>query len=302
MPQVLDLVDGSTSSKREVTKKEGGIALVKKSFSMTYVVLGDTLLTTEDDVYDTTGIPRLYSLLRGALCKSLDAKVVERIVHPVTGFQAELWEVTANFDSEIDNENEENDEDNNDPTGRTPTISWSGGTEEEVFEEDAITGDAILNTVGEKLLVMTPVITPVLSIKRYETFPFEPNIMLNYGNRVNEGAFWGAPAGACLMLPMEVEDETVDKVRYAVVTYKVKFRIKPGVDEPWKAKLLNEGTLVRPAAGEHPIKATDGKDNARRVNLAENGTKLALGADPIYVEYNRFAKANFNALNLGPYH
>lgn len=302
MPKLLGVKDGSLSAKRELEDRNG-FKINRKKFSTVYYVLADDTGDTEDDViFLTAGLPQVGSLVNGAFAVSHQAKESQTVIHPVTAFLTVLWEVTVEFDSNFDPEEDGQEED---PTDITPTIRWSGETEEEVLESDAITAEAVVTAAGEQILVMAPIVLPILEIKRYEIYPFDPDVMLDFSNRTNSTPFWGAPVGSALMLPMEADEEKIEGIKYALVTYRIKFKIKPGVDEPWKARVLHQGTMHRDPdfVGPDPpaIRAVDKFGNPITVNLGSNGLKLGDDDPPEYLEFNRYQKADFNVLNLGPF-
>lgn len=296
MPTLLGIKDGTRDASYGLEKRDK-ISVLKKQWKIDYYVLADSTLDTEDDILATAGIPSLFSFWNFAWVKGYKAKELQSVIHPVTGVLSVVWQVTVELDSSIDQADDEED-----PTNRTPAVRWSGETEDELLEEDPITGDPIQTDADEPIILTTPVVMPVLEIKRYELYPFDPTIMLAYSHRTNSTTFWGAPAGSALMLPMEVDEETIEGVKYCNVTYRIKFKIKPSLTEPWKARLLHHGFKYRPAAGKPPQAAQDKHGNPITVNLVNGtGEKVADGDPPEYKEFNRFAKVNFNALALGPF-
>lgn len=294
MPTILGTKDGTYSADYGLAQRDE-VTVLQKTIKQTIYVLGDDLNETEDSITATPGLPKLYSLLNGAYAIAANAKESGRVVHPVTGVPTAIWEVDYSYDSNV------NPEDDDDPTNKPPVIRWYGETEEEVLEEDAITGDPVQTDAEEPILITTPVVLPVLEIKRYEDYPFDPNIMLDYSHRTNSTTFWGAPAGSALMLPMDVDQEVIEGTIFAVTTYRIKFKIKPGVAEPWKARVLHHGFKYRTAAGKPPVIYEDRYGNPATVNLTAGGTKLPDGDPAEYLEWNRFEKANLNALSLGPF-
>jgi len=304
MPKILDVIDGSQSATFSAVK-QGERWTRKKTFTNTYYVLGDTLNDTEETIKATSGLPVLFALLRGTLCKRIVCKETNRIKHPVTGVNAGLWEVKADFDSDVDPESEQS------PLAMEPRVRWTGETEDEVLERDPITGDPIETDAGEPIIITTPSARPILEVERYEAWPFNPQVILDYANKANSTPFYGAPTGTAFMLPMHSEEETIEQVKYAKVIYRIKFKLR--IDEStgqleedtWKAKPLHQGYYF--------MKQQDPFNDVRTLNTDENGQplltnlengtgrKLAQGADPQYKEINRVAKANFNNLNLGPF-
>lgn len=295
MPTILGVKDTTRDASYGLEKKDK-VRVIRKTWKVDYYVLADSTLDTEDTILATPGIPPLFTLWNFAWVQGYKAKELQTCVHPETGLATILWQVTVELDSDLD----PNDDDP--PVAKTPTVRWSGETEDELLEKDPITDDPIQTDAEEPIILTAPVVLPVLEIKRYEFYPFNPNIMLSYSHRTNSAVFWGAPVGSALMMPMEVDEETIEGVKYAVVTYRIKFKIKPGLAEPWKARVLHHGFKYREQAGKPPTAAEDKHGNPITVNLVNgDGTKKADGAAPDYKEFNRFPKTDFNALGLGPF-
>lgn len=300
--------EGSTSVELTTRRVKGRIWKDRKTFSVTYYVLAEDLTEDEADVSNATGIPPKFYPLRGCFCIAHHPKEVATVVHPVTGVLTTLWELTADFDSEAD------PDDDVAPEARVPKYRWQPESEEEVLERDVITGAPIQTEPGERIIISHPVVVPVLEITRWEFYPFDPNVMLFFANRSNSAPFWGAPAGTAVMLPMEVgEFEKIPvpgielPVKYVPVTYRIKFKLRPDpaspsrlLQNPWKSRVLHEGWLVRPIAGAEPEKKLNAKGQHIKCNLNPDGTENTSGT-PHFLEFNRHAFANFNALSLGPF-
>lgn len=289
----------------------GEHALVKKDqfwtrqqkFTRSYLVVAESLATLEASVIQTTGLPPLGALLAGTLafCINKKGKEIMRVKHPTTGVPTVLWEVAADFDSDIDA-----DENDQPPEARTPKIRWFGEQEEEVLEKDAIEANTAIETVpGEPIIITAPVVRPVLEVKRFELPPFDPDTILDYANHVNSATFYGAPEGTALMLPMETQEVNIEGTKYIEATYRVKFKIiKEEGDlkmDSWKANVLHHGFRYFPEVGQPARVYTDERENPATINLAADGTQLAEGADPVFLQFNKFPKVNFNLLNLGPF-
>lgn len=298
MPQVLGIKNATPSATIALEKQEK-IWARRKTFSQTYLVLADDDSQTEDDIILTAGIPPLFFVLNGAACISQNPKEATRVVHPVTGVPSILWEVPCKFDSNVDLTQDQP------PEAKTPILRWYGESEEEVLEKDLITEEPIRTDAEEPLIVTTQIPVAILEIKRYEFYPFDPNIILNYGNHVNSTPFYGAPVGSALMMPPESEEDTIEGVKYVNVTYRVKFKIRKvaGVMEhnTWVARVLHVGYKFVNDKGK--IALYEDKDGNPEQVFLEVGTgkKLATGVDPEYKKFNRYPKTNFNVLNLGPF-
>lgn len=301
MGLVIGKKEGEQTIRQSTKKTDIGTILVTE-IDEVYYVLSDTLSETKASVTSSTGIPSAYDISEGTMVTSIDGKETHTIVHPLTGFAATLWEVTVHRSSEFDPEQQDN------PENRTPKVRWYGEIDEEILEKDVITNEPIVTDCGEPMVVTAPVVTPVLEIKRYEPYPFNPTVMLQYAHKLNASEFWGAPRGAALMLPMEVDETIINNEKYCEIVYKIKFKIKDGEEEPWKARILHHGYLYRRLPGAKPEVFQDKNGNPHTVNLvtkeedaANAGTKLPDDEDLQYKEWNRFKFAEFNNLTLGPF-
>ena len=286
----------------QLSKKEKYF-ITEGNLTRIYYVLGSSLSEREPSILNSPGIPALGSVLLGTVCKTRNAKEVTRVNDPKTNTPTILWEVTVTFDTDVDFEDE-------DPEDMTPKIRWYGETEDEVLERDAITGEPIITKPGDILLITHPLVLPVLEVKRFEVYPFDPTIILQYANKVNADTFYGAPPGTALMMPMSTEEQVIKEVKYNLVTYTIKFKLKENPDAPgtlltdsWKSRPLHHGVRYFPLdpPGSPPRVFTDANGNPATVNLDDNGHILPDGFDPVYLEFHRFAKVAFNTLGLGPF-
>jgi len=298
---VLGVKESSKGGAIQVEKKQG-LQSLRKTFQQTYYVLADSPAESLDSIAASPGVPPLYFLSGGTYCISKKPKETHTIRHPISGIISLLYEVACDFDSNIDPGQ------NQPPEAKTPVTRWSGETEEEVLEKDPITLAPIETKAEEPLIITTPIVLPILEIKRYEFYPFDPQVMLDYVHHTNSQTFWGAPEGSALMMPMEVEEESLEGVRYVQVTYKIKFKIKKEggamLDDTWKARILHHGSkYVYDVGPPKDIRACeDEKGNPTTLNLKNStGELVPVGSPAEYLEFNRFTKVNFNNLSLGPF-
>ena len=297
MPTSLGEVAAVNKGEKRLRQRDRFFFLTKK-FTRSYEVLSDDLDQSEDEIIATTGVPVLFSNLNGAYCIGKRGREKDRIMHPATGVPAVRWHVDCEFDSDV-----EIDEADQPPEARTPKIRWYGEEEEEVLEKDIETKKPIQTVPGEPILVTRPIVRPILEVSRYELFPFDPAIMLDYADRINSVAFWGAPEGTARMLPMEVEEEHIGQVKYNRVTYRIKFRMKDKAgggyeEDTWKREVLHHGSLYIEGGKVKEYKVGGGRST---VNLDAAGAKLGPADPAVFLSFNQFNKKNFNALNLGPF-
>ncbi len=338
MPTVIGLVNGTIREETQI-RQNGNLLTKYKRFSEIYIVLADSLSDDGDVIKSATGIPPLLYPSGGCLCRGHRPEEQTRLMaHPSTGVPTALWHVETFFDNEFD----PTDRDPNEaPPSRKPKHRWTGDTEEETLEKDAINGNPIVTPAGEPIVETGQIVCPTLEIIRYENHPFDPDVMLNYANHTNSDPFWGAPRGCAYMLPMSTDEEVVEGVTYDRVTYRIKFKIKKDsngtmLEGGWMARPLANGYMYLPhslwLSDEIPgltalvkYQAIIAMTPAKRAKYAkvfvdENGNPAKVNVDeygflqddttanpygiikPVhYLEFNRCPEINFNQLTLGPF-
>lgn len=299
MPKILcqKIKPNSDEGQWEITDNQYGLS--KKTFSIEYDILGDNIDQNEDDIKATPGLPALWTFLRGCYCNNLSVAEVNS--------HAFLWKATAEFDSDVNPE----EQDNEDPTNAQPQWSWTHETEQMNLEED-VNGKALQTVTHEKYFVDVPVAIPVLTISRYE-LSFDPQTILDYVNHVNETPFWGIPKGDALMAGISDHQETVGDTNYRKVEYVVKVRLDylsgQLIEDGWQLRLLHHGQwqLIAPFLSigrydpENLLRFTDQDGRAVTGNLAADGRKLGQDDPLVYLKFDQYREAEFNDLNLGPW-
>lgn len=306
MPVVIGEKDAAATGAIEIVKKRG-LWTESRRFEKSFYVLAD-LNDDEDAVRNTTGVPPIASPYQGAVCRGHKPEERGRVRNPLTGQPGILWEVVCSFDNDITPDDAEDAGGGSAPTSRRPKIRWRGVLEDEVLERDAIDGIPITTTAGEKVLVTHPVPYPILEVRRFENRPYEPLNILNYVSHTNENPFYGAPTGSALMLPIEADEVEVDGEPYVEAVYQIQFKLIRDPDNPsqflpdgWKYRYLNNGHIYIDTVTGKYVRAVDEEGNPIKVNLDEGGYRISEDAEPTYSERNRFPKADFDNLNLGPF-
>jgi hypothetical protein len=258
---------------------------VDAEHSATYIVIVDSDADRENTVAAVPGVPYIgmvSPLSFAARCISREIK--ER--------GPRVWEVTARFSTNFATEPSTEF-----PWDRLPTWSWSVETVDEPMLCDAVDTDiGIWNSAGEPMVPPTrPIAVPVLTISRYE-LNFDPDTILDYVNTVNQSAFWGAAAGKVFMAGISANQEILDDWRVWKTTYTLKFKMDT---YGWKLRLLDQGTYYFDANGQ---KTPFGDKAMQQVigNLDGSGDKNETST-PVFIEYNRYAEAEFGNLQLGPW-
>lgn len=267
MPTIIGIEYGSEDGNFSLAMVQE-IIVNKSKLKLTYLVLSDNVSQTSVDIKATSGLPVLGLPLYGMLCHDIDPRNTDTVVHPVTGALCCLWKVDVTFDTEI-----------RPITDTTPKVSWSGELDGEHQEFDLLTQEKITTTAGEPIFIERPVVHQILRVRRAEAYPWNDMIGLLYGGRTNSQPFWNRPVGTALMLPIEVEEDTLNNQRMVWVTYQIKFRYMWDykgdlMENSWQARPLNQGYMVRPTAGAKPVIGREVRGNPMKVNLARDGTEL----------------------------
>lgn len=179
------------------------------------------------------------------------------------------------------------------PDLRPTKWSWDFEQYTAVMRKDA-DGIPVVNSVGEPIELTTEYALPILSVERYQAF-FDPDAILNYVNHRNSSNFWGASPSCVVCTGIrDREGETFQSFTYRLVTFTFKFYVPfiAGVLQGATELLLNCGHKYRTAANSATI------DSRTLVNLAVNGTRLAVGATPVYGSFQKYPLANFDDLGV----
>lgn len=301
LPKVIGTQYGSPNAQLSA-QKDSKIWTKKKTYEEVKIVLANCD-DDEDDILGTTGIPAMYDILRGMTCIEVSPRETESILFQ--GALASLWEVTCKYDT--DGGGADGKDPDTPPQEQTPTVRWTSENEDEHMEKDQM-NDPLQTAANEPIFVTVPQACPILEITRYEDYPFDPDIILDYVNHTNSQPFWGAPLNSALMVGINSDEEDKENERLVKVTYRIKFKLKtiiPGgpalQGNSWWLRLLHCGQKFRPAAGEPPQVWMDAEGNTGTVNLAADGTLLAVNAPPQYLTFIRHASVDFNNLSLGPF-
>lgn len=298
LPKIIGTQYGSPNA-AFTAEKGSKIWTRRKTFEETKIILANCD-DDEDDIKGVTGVPDLFSTLRGMTCIDVSPKEVDSVLFE--GQLANLWEVVCKYDSSAD-PTENGDQD---PTQKTPVVKWLSEDEDEHMEKDQAQ-NPVQTAANEPLFVTKPMACPILEVTRYEDYPFDPDVILDYVNRTNSAAFYGAPIGTVLMKGINSEEEDVEQIKYCKVTYRMKFKLKfiPVLNildvNTWRLRLLHAGQKYRKFAGAPPIVWMDAEGNTGTINLNPDGTARNPNLLPHYLEFIRFATNDFNNLSLGPF-
>jgi hypothetical protein len=304
----LGRTDGNTTASKDVDNAKR-MSTVKKKFDISNYIVADSLDESEESIIASMGIP-LYTPGVGGVCMGHDVKEVTTVRHPITGVTTVLYEVTAKFDSRVDEEQSFGIED---PTQQEPDISWDSEEYEELVTNDTITGEKIQTKAKEPIVMTREGIRPILIIERYEEYPFPPIRKYLYEGRINAEPFWGAPRLCVLLKRISARKEIVNQQRLSRVRYEFRFKfgeffVATGDDEEdvgtYTARPLHQGTQYLQEVGGEPVKAKDAEGNEITVNLDEDGLVLPTKdrdgnlTEEVYLTFNKYLRADFNDLGF----
>lgn len=198
-------------------------------------------------------------------------------------------------------------------TQTPPEVTWSDvETEEEI--DETFDGKPITTANGELIEGVTVKLADQIVNIRRKFNSFSPAATHAYRHSVNSDEFLGYPAGTARLVRFtakQVYEEggggywDVD----ASIQFRYPWRTTP--ERAWYARLIHQGFLVRMAKpggtpdanGNLPsviVNGAEGFDDklTRPVNLDEEGFQLADGADPHWLEFQRYPPLPYNALGL----
>ena len=315
MPIFLGTKEGSRSFTDEVARIGGSTVESSKS-ELTYFVLGDTINDTKQDILDVSEVPNLSSVINGEKVISVVPKERQTVIHPTTLEKTYLWEIAVKTDSAFDASGGGGGGGGG-ITQFRPVTRWSSETIEERVWVDVETGEGIETVPGDAILVSKRRHIPVLEIKRYEEYPFDPDLQLRIPEHTNLRDFWGAPPGSALCDSIQVEEQAIQGTIFVWVTYIFKFKLlEDGIiingivktTDGWDFLPSHRGTshfdLVDGEISEKTFTATDLDGNPKTVPLNTDGTikeKVAGGVAanvPDRLSFQIYHKVDFDFLSL----
>ncbi len=197
-----------------------------------------------------------------------------------------LWDVTLNYSSQYrpqrDAENAaqqasnfaptdgsqpqagggqgQGNQDQNNPIGREPDISWSFAAYQrptmEIFDPDYFDDHGlyipVVTSAGEPFDPPVEVddCRPVYRVSRNERF-FNPAVAFDYMNAVNLDVFKGAKPGQAKIQSITGEQQRERNIVYARVTYEIHFRTD--TEFGWQLRVLDMGTQKKVGGEFRPI-------------------------------------------------
>lgn len=303
MQVLTSLVNGEQEATRVGSRELSVDSLIgtRKRFEITFIVgpsPGQSAGAdySEEDALAAAGVPVLRDLANNAYCIGKIAKEIDSI--------NSLWVVVASYDSQIEN------------AQATVDWGWTSRSIEKVIQRDPVSGNPIVNSVGEPLLTTAPISIPILTVERIVP-SFSPTTILAFENKTNSITFYGAPPGCALCTSLDDSSVPIGgiimrRVR-AIVEFDLSIDFDTGIMYGWAVQLLNHGTkykvpptIILTPGGNQVIPSgyvqfVDMFKNPTTGNLNLDGSARDPSLPPLYLPFNRHSRANLNLLNLGPF-
>ena len=254
------------------------------SFTTSFQVLHDA---NESDlsIYQAPGIPAAGSRYPNFPTVFADGASIER-VSPIYSI------VTIDYNGEIGSSSEN-------PLFNPPRIDWDDVETEEEIDED-FDGAAIVTANNEPITgLKRPIVDQVVTIRRNMPF-FNPWVQMVYRQSVNSDLFLGFPPGTGRLTKLSAANIYDENFGYYEVTATVQFRYpyRTTPARAWYKRVRHEGFYAK--YGNSIWRATDAARQpvSKPILLAADGTPLAPGANPVWLEIKIFNSLPFNALGL----
>lgn len=265
-------------------RSSNGIPLVDESYE--YTVQGAAGEGRISILENTPGLPRVGLSITaegGAVCKTADAQRREG--------NALIWDVTAEFSSEVD-ESQQNPDPSTNPEAWIPVRETKSERIQEVVTTDQ-SGDAIANSAGQSFangLTITRLI-PVWEFFQIESAGITDETILGRSEVVNESTYKGKAAKTWLLTVLSSVVGYYYGQPRRLTRYSIKYNHKT-----WQHKRLDVGTVWKDGSNLEPYE--DNKGNIINGPLNGTGGKQAAGTAPAILTFDQFAVSDFAFLRI----
>ena len=258
----------------------------KTEYVRTYAVITNSNSDDQTTVLASGSIPALFALHpndSGAYVRTRTATEVEKLT---TGGSA--WTVAISYsDSTEDDEENPLDE---------PTIYNWGQVKRDIVAERDQANNAVVNSAGDPFhnppAIRQKSLVQLQVTKNFSSF--DGSLAINYVDRVNSAAFSGGAIGTVLCEGVSAQGPNVENdISFYTVT--ASFLYDPQGWQP--RKILDQGFRFLDNGVVKPIEAL-GVPVSEPKLLDGQGGVLAVGGNPVFLEFNLYAEANFNSMGF----
>jgi hypothetical protein len=259
-----------------------GVPVLDETYHL--LVLTDSKSTTRVDVLNHANVPKVnVTAASGGLsiCKSV---IAERSAeNPI------IWEVTAEFSSEIE-EGQGGGDPSSNPAEWVPIYETRYERIQEVVTRD-YAGTAVANSAGQPFesgIVRTRMI-PVWSLFQFEPATVTDEQILERCEKVNSDQFRGRAAHTLLLI---VESSVIGYFYGSLLRF-TQYSLKYN-EKTWKQKRLDVGTVYLDSGQHKPY--TDSEGNLILGGLNGSGAKVTTGQPPAVLEFELYEAISFSFL------
>ena len=264
-----------------------------------YTVLTDSAADTWDSaIKNAVGLPKYNDSYPGMGNFGVTSRAFNRK-------SPTLWDVTVTWTCRTFGGSHSNPD--VDPLDQPYEYAWRSQVSREPIEMDAA-GNAILNAAGEPFdpPIQEDFYDSVLSIT-FNSGSFDEAAWRAARGNLNADEFLGGAPGTCKILDGNATQQRNGAITYWRVAVEVAYR-----EDNWKRRVLNQGfryaatddsgTILKYEDGS--VKYTIACDKAKHpltkpILLAADGTRLAEGADPIWLVLTTKKSVDYSSLGMG---
>jgi hypothetical protein len=262
-------------------RSSGGIPILDETYH--FLVRAASKNTSRLLVVTTPGLPVVgvsVSSFGFSICKSKTAVRREN--------QPDLWDVTCEFSSEVD-EKQSNQDPQSDPTTWVPVYETKFERLQEHATKDR-SGKAIANSAGQPFEngIIRARYIPVWEFFQFESGLITDEQVIARNEVVNSDVFRGRAAKTLLCTVLSSVVGFYYGARRRLTQYSLKYN-----DQTWVHKRLDVGTVFLDGGEHKPYLDADG--NVMLGGLNGSGAKVAVGDEPAIVEFDMFEPVAFSS-------
>jgi hypothetical protein len=274
-------VKGETRPAQISIRSAGGIPILDETYH--FLVRAESKNTSRLSVILTPGLPIVGITISSfgiSVCKSKNAVRREN--------QPDLWDVTCEFSSEVD-ERQSNQDPESDPATWVPIYETKFERLQEHATKDR-SGKAIANSAGQPFEngIIRARYIPVWEFFQFESALITDEQVIARNEVVNSDVFRGRAAKTLLCTVMSSVVGFYFGARRRLTQYSLKYN-----DQTWKHKRLDVGTVFLDGGNHKPY--LDDEGNVMLGGLNGSGAKVAVGDEPAIVEFDMFEAVAFSS-------
>ena len=262
-------------------RSSGGIAVLDETYQ--FLVRAESKNTSRVLVLATPGLPivgETVSAFGFSVCTSKSAVRREN--------QADLWDVTCEFSSEVEERNEDSDPQTN-PESWRPIYETKFERLQEIATRDA-DGDSIANSAGQPFEngIIRARFIPIWELFQFEPASITDEQVLERNEVVNDGEFRGRAEKTLLCTVMSsVIGHYYGSLR-RLTRYSLRYNYKN-----WRHKRLDVGTVY--LDGNKHLPYLDDEGNVMLGGLDGNGAKVTPGQPPAILSFDMYPAVDFSS-------